>query len=408
MITGRDVLVVGLQPWDIAIGSNCKNVATELSKHNNRILYVNRALDRATLIRDKQDPKTQTRLRSLNKQEDDIKEMRPGFWTLDPRTVLESVNGIPFNWLFNLLNKTNNKRFANEIRQALRRLGFKNVLLFIDNEFYRGLYLQELLQPDVTDCIYYSRDNLATHPYFVRHGKRLEPKLIAKSTMVVTNSDYLEDYGRKYNAHTYNILQGCDFERFFPSKPFERPASMAHIKGPIVGYMGVLTVARLDIKILEHIALQRPQWSVVLVGPQDSAFQKSRLHKIPNIYFLPNVTEAEVPQYIQFFDVCINPQLVNGMTIGNYPRKLDEYMVLGKPVVVTETLAMELFANYIYQCKTPEDYVINIDKALAEPQDGVLAESRKQFALTHDWYTSMSKMSQHFFKLKNHQKQQHV
>ncbi|WP_212004146.1 glycosyltransferase [Chitinophaga sp. HK235] len=394
MIKGRDILVVGLQPWDIAIGSNCKNVAKELSQFN-RVLYVNRALDRITLIRSKDDPKVQTRLKSLKKQTDDINSIGPNFWTLDPRTILESVNWIPFAPVFDFVNKINNKRLAKEINQALKRLGFKNVLLFNDNEFYRGQYLIELL-PEVTDCIYYSRDNIATHPFFVRHGKRLEPSLMAKASMVVTNSDYLEDYGRKYNPRTYNILQGCDFERFFPATPFTMPEEMAHIKGPIIGYMGALIVSRLDISILEHIAAERPQWSIVLVGPEDKTFEKSKLHKMPNVHFLGNTTEVRVPQFIQFFDVCLNPQLVNGMTIGNYPRKLDEYMVLEKPVVVTETLAMKLFEGYIYQCKTKEDYIINIEKALAEEPGSDIRKARKTFALTHTWETSLGKMSDHY------------
>ncbi|HEY0272496.1 MAG TPA: glycosyltransferase [Chitinophaga sp.] len=406
MITGRDILLVGLQPWDIAIGSNCKNVAAELSKYNNRILYVNRALDRITLLRDRKDPKTQTRLRSLRREADDLQEIRPNFWTLDPRTVLESVNWIPFKTPFDILNRINNRRMAAQIRQAIHRLGFKDVLLFIDNEFYRGLYLQELLAPEVTDCIYYSRDNLATHPFFVRQGKRLEPQLIAKSTMVVTNSDYLEDYGRKYNPHTYNILQGCDFERFFPEQPFTLPEEMRGIKGPIIGYMGVMTVARLDLKILEHIATQRPDWSLVLVGPQDKTFQKSRLHQLPNVHFIANVPEVRVPQFIQFFDVCINPQLVNGMTIGNYPRKLDEYMVLGKPVVVTRTLAMELFKDHVYQCDTPQDYVENITRALEERKDPERVQGWISFSLQHTWEVSLSKMSQHYFRLKKTQQSQ--
>jgi teichuronic acid biosynthesis glycosyltransferase TuaH len=398
MIKGRDILVVGLQPWDIAIGSNCKNVAKELSQFN-RVLYVNRALDRISLIRLKDDHKIKTRVKSLKKEADDINSIAPNLWTLDPRTVLESVNWIPLAPVFDFVNKINNKRLAKEINQAIKRLGFKNVLLFNDNEFYRGQYLIELL-PEVTDCIYYSRDNIATHPFFVRHGKRLEPSLMAKASMVVTNSDYLEDYGRKYNPQTYNILQGCDFERFFPETPFTLPEEMAHIKGPIIGYMGALIVSRLDIKILEHIATARPEWSIVLVGPEDSTFRKSKLHKMSNVYFLGNTTEVRVPQFIQFFDVCLNPQLVNGMTIGNYPRKLDEYMVLEKPVVVTETLAMKLFDGYIYQCKTKEEYVTAIEQALAEDPNSEIRKARKEFALTHTWDTSLSKMSAHYQALK--------
>ncbi len=109
MIKGRDILVVGLQPWDIAIGSNCKNVAKELSQFN-RVLYVNRALDRITVIRSKDDPKIKTRLKSLRKEADDITNIAPNFWTLDPRTMLESVNWIPLAGVFDFVNKINNKR----------------------------------------------------------------------------------------------------------------------------------------------------------------------------------------------------------------------------------------------------------------------------------------------------------
>jgi hypothetical protein len=60
-IKNRDIIVVGQQPWDVEIGSNCKNIALEFSKQN-RVLYVNSPLDRITSIRDKKDPKTQKRL----------------------------------------------------------------------------------------------------------------------------------------------------------------------------------------------------------------------------------------------------------------------------------------------------------------------------------------------------------
>ena len=47
LIHGRDIVVVGQQPWDTALGSNCKDIALEFSRHN-RVLYVNSPLDRNT------------------------------------------------------------------------------------------------------------------------------------------------------------------------------------------------------------------------------------------------------------------------------------------------------------------------------------------------------------------------
>ena len=38
-------VVFGLQPWDIEIGSNCKDIALELAK-DHKVLYVNAPLSR--------------------------------------------------------------------------------------------------------------------------------------------------------------------------------------------------------------------------------------------------------------------------------------------------------------------------------------------------------------------------
>ena len=39
-----DIIIVGLQPWDIPLGSNCVDIAKVLSSFC-RVLYVNRATD---------------------------------------------------------------------------------------------------------------------------------------------------------------------------------------------------------------------------------------------------------------------------------------------------------------------------------------------------------------------------
>ncbi|HAI83429.1 MAG TPA: glycosyl transferase family 1, partial [Chitinophagaceae bacterium] len=87
-------------------------------------------------------------------------------------------------------------------------------------------------------------------------------------------------------------------------------------------------------------ATAKPEWSLVLVGPEDEAFKQSALHQLPNVHFLGSKQPEALPEYVAAFDVCINPQLLNEVTIGNYPRKVDEYLAMGKPVVATQTEAM--------------------------------------------------------------------
>ena len=92
----------------------------------------------------------------------------------------------------------------------------------------------------------------------------------------------------------------------------------------------------------------------------------------------------ELPGCINAFDVCINPQLINEVTIGNYPRKIDEYLAMGKPVIATKTRAMDIFEDYVYLASDKEEYINCIEKALRE--DTFLHHAnRKKFARLHTW-----------------------
>lgn len=394
MIRNRDIIIVGLQPWDIRIGSNCKNMAYELSQHN-RVLYVNRALDRISAIRSSGDEKVLARKASLRGDTNDLKPVSASLWTLDPRTVLESINWIPMPVLFDRINLVNNKRLAREINQAAKRLGFNDALLFIDNDFFRAQYLPELLE-GVQDTIYYIRDNLTSQPYFKKHGVRLEPQLMQKATMVAANSAYLAEYGAKYNKSSFDIGQGCDFSWLKTEL-----ATVPQFSGPVIGYVGALITSRLDLALLELIATQRPDWTLVLVGPEDDAFRSSALHEQKNVHFTGNRPAEELPAWINSFDVCINPQVLNEMTIGNYPRKIDEYLALGKPVVATDTVAMRMFAPYVYLCGHPSAYIAQITAALQEGNNTELQDARKAFALSHTWEQCIQLMGAYLEQTQN-------
>lgn len=328
MIRNRDFIIIGLQALDSRIGSNCINIAQEIALHN-RVLYVNYPLDRGTIRREKNDPLIQKRIQIIEGKAPDIEQVSENMWNLFPRTTLESIGQLPINSIFDWLNKINGKRFAREIQKAIDKLQFRNFFLFNDSDMFRGFYLKELLKPEM--YIYYTRDNLIAVDYWKRQGIRIEAALMAKSDLVVANSTYLADHARKFNQHSYYVGQGCDVSLFDKSLIKSLPAEFDSIKRPIIGYIGALFSLRLDIEVLVHIAKQRPDWQVVLVGPEDEAFKASELHQIENVHFLGPKKMEELPRYLMAFDVALNPQKLNEVTIGNYPRKIDEYLAMGKP-----------------------------------------------------------------------------
>ncbi|MDP2723609.1 MAG: glycosyltransferase [Bacteroidales bacterium] len=384
MIKNRDIIVVGLAALDSRIGSNVINLAHEFAR-NNRVLYVNYPIDRFTLWREKNDPLIQNRMNRMKNKEPNLVKLEENFWTLYPETVLESISQLPVNWLFDILNKINNNRQAREIRKAIKTLDFKDIIIFNDTDMFRSFYLKELI--GTKTYVYYTRDNMIAVDFWKTQGIRTEAALMAKADLVVANSTYLAELAGKFNKNSYYVGQGCDVSLFDSTLIKKPPVDMEPIlslKKPIIGYIGVLFQLRLDIQVLEFLAQSRPDWSFVFVGPEDEAFSASELHQQDNVFFLGSKQMEELPAYLNYFDVALNPQKLNEVTIGNYPRKIDEYLAMGKPTVATKTEAMSVFADYTYLAVTKEDYLELVEVALKE-NSPEREKEREKFARSHTW-----------------------
>lgn len=383
----KDIIVTSLQSWNSDIGSNSFNIAREFAR-DNRVVYVNRAPERSGQLRQMVQRLT-GKAKSLQSADDRLVAIAPNLWIYNPPAVLESINPLPAA-LYNFMARINARRFARDIRNCCESLGFSNPVLFVDNDFFRAQYLTDYLP--VSRFIYYIRDYLITQPYFRKHGKRVEEAVIKDADLVVANSAYLADYGRRFNSNAADIGQGCDFTYFNPEKSYTPHTLFSGLKRPVIGYVGALVHYRLDIPLLESLAESRPDRTWVFVGPEDDQFKASRLHQLSNVIFTGRKEEAELASFVAGFDVCINPQLVNEVTIGNYPRKVDEYLIMGKPVVATYTDFMQSFLPWVYLGKGAAEYESAIDKALAEAVNPENIAGRRAFAASHTWEASVSKI----------------
>jgi glycosyltransferase involved in cell wall biosynthesis len=389
MIIGRDIIVIGIQPWDIEIGSNCKNIAEEMSKYN-RILYVNSPLDRNTKKNKASEERIQRRIRISSGKEDDLVEIGSNLWNLFPKQQIESINWLPDGKLYDFINKRNNRKFAEDIQTAIDRLGFKDFIIFNDSNMFTGFHQKELLKPKT--YVYYMRDYLTKNPYWRKHGLRLEPLLIKKADVVVNNSTLYAEYGRQFNKHSYMVGQGCDVSLFKDDDgKIPIPEDMKAFGKPIIGYVGFLSSRRLDIDLLIYMAEKRTNWTIVLVGPEDDQFKESKLHQLKNVHFLGSRDSSELPSYIKSFDIAMNPQLINDATIGNYPRKIDEYLAMGKPTIGSATKAMDYFKDYTYLATTNDEWIEAIEKALQEDNSS-LRQARIACGTSHSWENNVKEI----------------
>ena len=386
----QDFVITSLQPWDIEIGSTIKNTALEISK-NNRVLYINTPLDYATLLKRNKNAAYHYKVDVIKKRQAYIRQIKKNLWVADCPFIIPSINMLPTAWLFDYFNKCNNKKIGNFILKVVKELNFRNFIHLIDTDIYRSQYLKEIIKPDIS--IYYCRDFVIGTKYWKKNGTRLEPLLAKKSDLVLANSSYFVEHFIKLNPNTYGLETGVNLELYDITKQRHIPEDIKNIPSPIIGYVGSLTTIRLDIELLYQIAQQRTNDNFVFVGPEDNVFIQHPLHKLKNVYFLGGKDIEELPDYIEQFDVCMNPQILNDITIGNYPLKIDEYLAMGKPTVATETHNMrDIFSKYVFLATNVDEYLTAIDQALTEINDLEKKKERIDFAHTHSWTNSVNKI----------------
>ena len=389
MIEGKNFLITGSQPWDTQIGSTIKNTAVELSKKNN-VIFLNTPIDYKGYYAKEVDPINAYRKKMIKEKLSPVRKLGKTFWVLDCPFMVFPVGQLPTP-LFSFLNMWNNKKIAKYLKKVLPDFGFEKYFLITDMDIYRSLYLKELLNPEL--FIFYKRDHIIDEPYWLKHGYKCEKELVEKSDIVLANSLYFANQLRDWNSNIYDLETGVNLELYDFDSKRKIPEDIKSIKKPIIGYTGALLTSRLDIDLLYFVAQQRPDYSLVLVGPEDPQFEKHDLHKLDNVYFLGRKEVEELPDYISSFDVCINPQVINKLTIGNYPLKIDEYLAMGRPVIATPTETMKhIFAKHSFLPNDREEYLRMLDQAIAESHDPEKIKDRVAFGRSHSWTNSVAKI----------------
>ena len=383
-------IIIAQQEWELDLGSNARNLAIEFSKKN-AVLYVNPAIDVKSIIKQIRTVHGRKRLKLALGLGKNTQKISDTLWVHTPKTISISINWLKQIKLYNFFNEINGKGFFKSLKQTINQLGWKNekCVVFNDSQMFTGLFTKKYLQPLLS--FYYIRDNLTEHPYFKFHGSRIEPQTIALADAVFANSAYLADYARPYNFKSLDIGQGCETERYEAAFIHPEPTDLALIPHPRIGYVGFLTGERLDINLLEQLALAKNEWQIVLIGPEEVMFQQSNLHNLKNVHFLGSKAPDQLPSYIQHLDVCINPQLINALTIGNYPRKIDEYLAMGKPTVATDTPAMKMFLPHVELAIGISSYEKAIEMALL-PQNILERNASISCAKSHTWEACTGKI----------------
>jgi glycosyltransferase involved in cell wall biosynthesis len=251
-------------------------------------------------------------------------------------------------------------------------------------------------------------DNWLHHPSYKPYQNYLKQnyKIIAqKSDLIFTVAESLGEFFRELGREKdiFWVANGVDFDHFQKaiSDPLV-PDDIKNIPRPIIGYLGIIQ-QRVDTRLLEYIASNNPDKSLVLIGPTWPVFLKrlrrpaveiKRLKRFKNVYFLGRRPYSLTPYYIREFNVAIIPHRLDEFIKYTYSLKLLEYLSLGKAIVSTPPSGVEKFSHLIYIAQDYRDFNEKIQKALAEKNEN-LTTLRMTAAKDNDWRNRVGEMTKY-------------
>jgi glycosyltransferase involved in cell wall biosynthesis len=205
---------------------------------------------------------------------------------------------------------------------------------------------------------------------------------VASADIVIATSEKLYSMAAGMNPNTFLVPNGCDYQYFSQAsrKSLPVPDDIAHIPKPIIGYTGVIA-SWLDLELIDRVAAEYPQCSIVMIGP---LYNISDVPRRPNIHYLGFKPYDQLAAYEQAFDVGIVPFKLTSMVESVNPIKMWEYMAAGLPVVTTNIPEAAKYPDVIMWSQDENQFIANIYRALYEdnPQ---LREMRLTVAQNNSW-----------------------
>lgn len=220
------------------------------------------------------------------------------------------------------------------LKEMIRRLFADNGLREYVFWYYTPMALKftDHLNPIVS--VYDCMDELAAFKRAHSHLQEYERALFERVDLVFTGGQSL--YEAKQNQHrsVYAFPSSIEVSHFQQARSLMwEPKDQESIPHPRLGFFGVID-ERFDIRLLDNLAAERPDWHLVMIGPVVKIDPASLPHR-SNIHYLGGKQYAELPAYIAGWDIALLLFARNEATRFISPTKTPEYLAAGKPVIST-------------------------------------------------------------------------
>ena len=182
----------------------------------------------------------------------------------------------------------------------------------------------------VYDCM----DELSAFKFAPPQLRETEQELFKAADVVFTGGHSLYQAKKHLHHNIYPFPSSIEKEHFVKARIHnQEPPDQQYISHPRLGFFGVLD-ERFDIELIREVAMKKPAWNFILLGPVVKISHDDLPH-FSNIFYLGSKSYNELPAYISGWDIALVPFALNESTKYISPTKTPEYLAAGKPVIST-------------------------------------------------------------------------
>lgn len=265
------------------------------------------------------------------------------------------------------------------------------------------------LHPYVT--IYDCMDELSAFvgaPVRMRENERA---LFSNADLVFTGGASLFESKRKEHASVYLFPSSVDVAHFATARSIHRdPEDQACLPHPRLGYAGVID-ERMDLELLRRVAVARPDWQFVFLGPVVK-IDPGCLPRAANLHYLGMKQYADLPAYLSGWEIGLLPFALNDSTRFISPTKTPEYLAAGLHVVSTpirDVISPYADLGLVGIADGPDEFIRITDSMLKSPPNLEFRLRVDSFLSQSSWdktWNDMNKLIENKITLKSSGRQQ--
>jgi glycosyltransferase involved in cell wall biosynthesis len=371
-LQGQDIVTLSTQDWS-DLWTRKQRFMLQFARQGNRVLYVESQFHYLTYIK-----RFKSQWRRIYRFIQGPRRAEPNLYIYTPPLLLPAFQ------IFPLLSKINNFVLSFFLKSAMRKIGIKSPLLWLYSHYNQPLIKKLGCKRALYECVdEFSGAKGLIKPEVARAQERATLKAV---DVAVVTAPALKRSKIEFNRNIHVVPNAANVAHFAKAAggKLPEPDDLKSIPRPRLVFIGGIAYW-IDLSLLRYVAINRPSWQIVLIGP--ISVNTWIIDDLDNVHFWGRKPYDELPSYLAWCDIALNPYKVDSLAENCSPLKLYEYMAAGLPIVSTDMPEARQFPGIVSVASSYGHFVQAIEDILAwekELRPWFVAKSHAE-AIKHTW-----------------------